>query len=47
MEEGAPDGLISRISLNSGDPGAMPPAGKLPQSTIDLIVKWKTDGLKE
>jgi len=40
--------LINKISKNEGDNGLMPLGGpRLPQSSIDLIVKWNTDGLLE
>lgn len=41
-------GLLDRISRTQGAPGMMPFLGtRLPQSTIDLIVDWNTDGLME
>ena len=40
-------GLIDRISRPAGDPQLMPQTGKLPQQTIDIIIKWNTDGLLE
>ncbi len=41
-------GLLDRISRPQGAPGMMPNGGtRLPQSTIDLITKWKTDGFVE
>lgn len=40
-------GLLSRIQLQTGQQGIMPPAGRMAQTNIDLIVKWNTDGLKE
>ncbi|MDG5492117.1 hypothetical protein [Psychroserpens sp. SPM9] len=41
------NGLISRISSN--DLSFLMPFGgpRLPQSTIDLIIQWETDGLLE
>ena len=40
--------LIFKISKNDGDPGLMPFGGpRLPQSSIDLIIKWKEQGLQE
>jgi hypothetical protein len=40
--------LISRISSQSGDAGAMPIGSpRLPQHLIDLIIQWETDGLLE
>ena len=38
------NGVLNRMSLQSGSPGAMPPSGRLPQATIDLIQQWITDG---
>lgn len=40
-------GLLDRIQLENGEPGLMPQGGKMPQSRIDLILKWKEDGLLE
>ena len=38
-------GLLDRISRAQGAPGMMPNGGmKLPQSSIDKIIKWQTDG---
>lgn len=40
--------LIGRISMDEGSSTLMPQGGpKLPQSTIDLIIKWQKDGLLE
>ena len=40
--------LISRISAQSGETGAMPFGGpRLPQNLIDVVVQWETDGLLE
>jgi len=39
--------ILNRMSLQSGAAGAMPPSGRLPQSTIDLIDQWIEDGLLE
>ncbi len=42
------DAILSRINLAQGATGMMPKNGtKLPQATIDLIQKWKDDGLQE
>jgi uncharacterized membrane protein len=42
------DESIKRISLNPGDKGFMPMRHpKLPDSTINVFVKWKEDGLLE
>ena len=40
-------GLLTRIQLQNGEQGIMPQAGRMSQANIDLIVKWRTDGLKE
>lgn len=38
-------GLINRISLPQGDPDMMPFGGtRLPQTSIDIIIKWQQDG---
>ena len=40
--------LINRISSQAGESGAMPfGAPRLPQSLIDLVIQWETDGLLE
>lgn len=40
--------LIGRISMEEGSSILMPQGGpKLPQNTIDLIIKWQEDGLQE
>lgn len=40
--------LLSRVSAQSGEVGAMPFGGpRLPQNLIDIIVQWQTDGLLE
>ena len=37
--------LIDRVSRAQGSGGMMPQAGmRLPQATIDKIIKWQTDG---
>ncbi|WP_130735552.1 cytochrome c [Flavobacterium sp. J27] len=41
-------GLLDRISRPQGATGMMPLGGtRLPQTTIDAIVKWQADGLLE
>ncbi len=41
-------GLLDRISRAQGALGMMPNQGiRLPQTTIDLIIDWNTDGLLE
>lgn len=40
--------LIDRISRAQGAPGMMPNGGtRLPQASIDKIIKWQTDGFVE
>lgn len=39
--------LMTAISKQSGESLAMPPSGRLPQATIDLVQKWIDDGLLE
>ena len=40
--------LIGRISVENGGDGLMPEGGpRLPQTTIDVIIKWQTDGFQE
>jgi hypothetical protein len=42
------DAMIDRIQKNPGDKGFMPfKHPKLPDSTIQVFVRWKADGLKE
>ncbi|RZN84616.1 MAG: hypothetical protein EVB11_00770 [Winogradskyella sp.] len=41
------NGIFNRMNLSSGAPGAMPPSGRLPQTTIDLIQQWIDDGKPE
>lgn len=41
-------GLGNRISLNNGNSLLMPQGGpRLPQATIDIVIKWQQDGLLE
>jgi uncharacterized membrane protein len=41
-------GLLDRIALANGAPGLMPNGGpRMTQQTIDVVVKWNTDGLLE
>ena len=40
--------LISRIERQAGQAGAMPLGGpRLPQSLIDVVLQWRTDGFIE
>lgn len=41
------DNILIRIQKPSGDPEKMPQGGSLSQNSIDIIKKWKTDGLLE
>ncbi len=42
------DGILNRINRNQGDTGLMPNGGqKLSEDKINLIQKWKDDGLAE
>jgi uncharacterized membrane protein len=41
-------GLLTRISLENGNSSLMPNGGpRMPQATIDMIIKWEKDGLLE
>ncbi|MDF0720935.1 hypothetical protein P0M11_13095 [Kaistella sp. PBT33-4] len=42
----AADNILDRIQRPTGDPQKMPQGGALSQPDIDLIKKWKTDGLQ-
>ncbi|MEO0572339.1 MAG: hypothetical protein AAF039_11595 [Bacteroidota bacterium] len=37
---GRANGILTAISRQSGAPGAMPPAGRLPQNSINQIQEW-------
>jgi len=40
--------LINRIQAQEGASGAMPLGGpRLPQTLIDIVVQWQTDGFEE
>lgn len=41
------NGTIDRIDRQTGQPGVMPPAGRMPELDIDIIIKWLDDGLLE
>ncbi|WP_422079948.1 hypothetical protein [Ulvibacterium sp.] len=44
----AENGSLSRsINKQAGEAGAMPPGGRLPQTTIDLIDQWIDEGFLE
>lgn len=36
--------LLVSIKRQTGESAAMPPAGRMPQATIDLIQKWADEG---
>jgi uncharacterized membrane protein len=41
-------GLMNRISLQNGNSSLMPNGGpRMPQATIDIIIKWQKEGLLE
>lgn len=39
--------ILAAISKQSGATAAMPPSGRLPQATIDIIDQWIQDGTLE
>ncbi|MGB5982141.1 MAG: hypothetical protein WBG46_08360 [Nonlabens sp.] len=39
--------ILSRMSRQSGGGGAMPPSGRLPQASIDVVMQWIEDGKLE
>lgn len=39
--------LLAAMKRQTGEPAAMPPSGRLPQATIDLIEKWAHEGFLE
>lgn len=41
------DNVINRISRANGDPLKMPQGGSLSPAQINIITKWKADGLLE
>jgi len=41
------DNIIDRISRPTGDPLKMPQGGSLSPTQINIITKWKADGLTE
>ncbi|WP_089853329.1 c-type cytochrome [Chryseobacterium taeanense] len=41
------DNIIDRITRSNGDPLKMPQGGSLSPSQINIITKWKADGLTE
>ena len=41
------DNILDRIQRANGDPLKMPQGGTLSQDNINMIIKWKSDGLLE
>lgn len=41
------NGVFNRMNLPNGSPGVMPPSGRLPQATIDLVEQWIDAGTPE
>ncbi len=41
------ENLLARIQLPDGATLIMPPSGKMSQTKIDIILKWKNQGYKE
>ncbi|NQZ43955.1 MAG: hypothetical protein HRT65_06555 [Flavobacteriaceae bacterium] len=41
------DAILRTTSLQTGEPGAMPPAARIPQASIDLIAQWIEEGTPE
>jgi len=39
--------VLATMDRQSGSPGAMPPSGRLPQATIDIVAQWISDGMPE
>ena len=39
--------VLRTVSLQTGQPTAMPPSGRIPQASIDLINEWIEGGLIE
>ena len=44
---GRANGILNAMARESGSPGAMPPAGRLPQNTINQIQEWIDNGTPE
>lgn len=44
---GRANGVLNAISRQSGSPGAMPPAGRLPQNSINQFQEWLDNGTPE
>jgi uncharacterized membrane protein len=46
LVKNAIDNMLDRVQRPAGDPQKMPQGGSLSQANIDLLKKWKTDGLQ-
>ena len=40
-------GVLNTISKQTGEPSVMPPSGRIPQASINLIDQWIQEGLAE
>ncbi|WP_350284465.1 hypothetical protein [uncultured Croceitalea sp.] len=40
-------GVLNTVSKQTGEPSAMPPSGRIPQASINLIDVWIQEGLAE
>lgn len=47
LVKNAVDDILDRIQRPAGDPQKMPQGGSLSPTQIELIKKWKTDGLQQ
>ena len=47
LVKNAIDNILDRVQRPAGDPDKMPQGGSLSQQNIDILKKWKTDGLQE
>lgn len=47
LVKNAIDRILDRVQRPSGDPQKMPQGGNLSQTDIDILKKWKADGLQQ
>ncbi|OWK74549.1 hypothetical protein CBW16_03835 [Flavobacteriaceae bacterium JJC] len=47
LVKNAIDKILDRVQRPSGDPQKMPQGGNLSQADIDILKKWKADGLQQ
>ncbi|KMQ70199.1 hypothetical protein [Chryseobacterium koreense] len=47
LVKNAIDHILDRVQRPAGDPGKMPQGGSLSTTNIDILKKWKADGLHE